>query len=280
MGGGVIIRLTRLRRYRKQHWAYILSMQIGLIFLGMVVGGMTLTSPTNAYFNDSEKVAMTIPVGSWDTGEDDKWDKSSLKFISQKGTCDELAAIIQNGKDAKAMKGPVKYEVYWISKGNPKNGSNLASGQIPALQSGGKHTLTYKPEKSGNYMFKAYQRPDHPGKGELWSEAITISCKAPAETEKEKSGKQQEEAKSNDSKKAKAAENNVKSESNKSRSAPDKTQTAEKSSDEKQVTESKDGSGDKNQEVKKLNKEEQSKAPEGEVKQDDNQSIQQDTTKK
>ena len=38
--------------------------------------------------------------------------------------------------------------------------------------------LTFKPDKRGNFTkFKAFQHPDHPGKGELWSDEIKVTLK-------------------------------------------------------------------------------------------------------
>lgn len=100
------------------------------------------------------------------------WDKSSLEFTAGcSGDCNEITAIVCNGKDSRNMQGPTNYEVYYAASGNPKNGSVIDSGQIPALQSGQCHTLSYIPTQDGNYMFKAYQRPGHPGQGVLWSNA-------------------------------------------------------------------------------------------------------------
>ena len=88
------------------------------------------------------------------------------------------------------MEGPVKYEVHWTEKGNPKNGIKVSEGEILALKSGQVHEISYQPIKNGNYMFKAYQRPNHPGKGELWSDGIAVTtCSVqsdPSEMIKEK----------------------------------------------------------------------------------------------
>jgi len=75
------------------------------------------------------------------------------------------------------MAGTTVYQVYYIEKGNPKNGSVVSSDVIPALAAGECTTLTYTtPGGSGNYMFRAQQRPGHPGTGELWSEACSVVC--------------------------------------------------------------------------------------------------------
>lgn len=104
------------------------------------------------------------------------WDKSSLSFITENVTCNGISATIKNGQDSQAMKGEVTYEVYWSEEGNPKDGEVIATGTVNALAPGEKLELTYASDQleAGNYMFKAYQRPSHPGKGELWSESMSI----------------------------------------------------------------------------------------------------------
>ncbi|MFC3883478.1 hypothetical protein ACFOU2_08110 [Bacillus songklensis] len=74
------------------------------------------------------------------------------------------------------MKGEVTYEVFGSAKGNPKDGEVVSTGIVNALTTGETRELIYAPDRllAGNYMFKAYQRPNHPGTGELWSESITV----------------------------------------------------------------------------------------------------------
>lgn len=142
----------------------------------MLVCFSPFTTPTTALFNDRDEVIGSIHVGWEETS--DEWDKSSLSFFAA-GTVWidnrlQIYASIKNGSDSRQMKGPVTYELYWAAKGNPKNGEMVETGQIPALGPGGEYTLYALPQRVGNYMFKAYQRPGHPGKGELWSESISV----------------------------------------------------------------------------------------------------------
>jgi cysteine-rich repeat protein len=100
-----------------------------------------------------------------------KWDKSSLSFESGcLGDCERIEASVCNSGD-EDMDGPVNYETWYAPSGNPKSGSLVGGGAIPALINGECITLTHIPEQGGNYMFKAYQRLGHPGTGELWSNA-------------------------------------------------------------------------------------------------------------
>ncbi|MGP7818822.1 hypothetical protein [Niallia sp. 01092] len=105
------------------------------------------------------------------------WDKSSLSFITTGTTSNGISATIKNGQDSRAMQGEVVYEVYWSEDGNPKDGTVIASGEVKALAPGETQVLTYHSDKmaEGNYMFKAYQRLDHPGTGVLWSESIKVN---------------------------------------------------------------------------------------------------------
>jgi TasA anchoring/assembly protein len=120
--------------------------------------------------------------GVGDECDDDEWDRSSLYFSAGcDGDCDEITATVCNGDDSEDMEGTTTWELYWIATGNPRNGVVIASGTINALGQGECQTLTYDPSDnpngaSGNYMFKAYQRPGHPGQGVLWSDACELEC--------------------------------------------------------------------------------------------------------
>ena len=74
------------------------------------------------------------------------------------------------------MAGSTRWELYWALSGNPKDGVIIASGSIGPLAAGACQTLTHAPSGSGNYMFKAYQRPGHPGTGEIWSATCELVC--------------------------------------------------------------------------------------------------------
>lgn len=102
-------------------------------------------------------------------------DKSSLSFS---GGCDAACKLIVvevcNTGDGD-MTGSSSWELFYAASGNPKNGTVIDGGDIMALKAGQCQTLTYNPENQpGNYMFKAYQMPDHPGTGVLWSDECQI----------------------------------------------------------------------------------------------------------
>ncbi|WP_416731916.1 amyloid fiber anchoring/assembly protein TapA [Fictibacillus sp. JL2B1089] len=166
------MRTKRIRKFRSNNWVYMFSMKTGIIFYSLILTIFYLTGSTGAFFNDYKTTNSKIEIGTWE----EPWDKSSLKFVASKCECYTISATIKNSGD-RDIKGPVAYEVWYAAKGNPKSGSKIYSGEIKALKSGESLKLSYTANKNGIYMFKALQRPGHPGKGELWSEGITAkSC--------------------------------------------------------------------------------------------------------
>lgn len=101
------------------------------------------------------------------------WDKSSLYFqVSCTSSCESIQAEVCNGGED--MDTGSVYQVYYAATENPKNGTQVSSGSIPALKTNECTLLSYIPISGGNYMFRALQAIGHPGKGELWSEQCTI----------------------------------------------------------------------------------------------------------
>lgn len=111
------------------------------------------------------------------------WDRSSLEFDQDFGcqsSCQEIKARLCNVGDGD-MAGTTTWELYWTATGNPKNGEVIATGEVQPLEPEECVDLTYEPGDnpngpSGEYKFKGYQRPGHPGSGELWSETCSLSC--------------------------------------------------------------------------------------------------------
>ena len=102
------------------------------------------------------------------------WDKSSLSFVGGSGSNgDRVFASIMNSGD-RDMLGTSDWELWYAPQGNPKNGVIVATGEGPQLDSGETATLEEFVSEAGNYKFKAYQRPGHPGKGELWSQTMSV----------------------------------------------------------------------------------------------------------
>ncbi|WP_129078055.1 hypothetical protein [Anaerobacillus alkaliphilus] len=130
----------------------------------MVLSGIQLNSFTNAAFNDVETIPFTLRA-SWDVEEETPNGWASLEFISIKGDCNEIIAILKNGKDSKAMPEERKYEVWWAKTGNDLNnnkGELVGSGTFN-LGTDEKIELSHSPKKSGNYRFIAYQEEGKPG---------------------------------------------------------------------------------------------------------------------
>lgn len=136
---------------------------------------------STAYFTDTEGVTVGISTGVWDAPVEE-WDKSSLYFDEDyvcQGDCIEISSKVCNEEDSENMQGTTVWELYWIESGNPKDGEMIASGSTNVLEYGTCQILYYDPGENsegwlGNYKFKAYQRPGHPGPGELWSETCEI----------------------------------------------------------------------------------------------------------
>lgn len=121
-----------------------------------------LTEPTETSQPANEPTAET-------------WDRSSLQFVDEGFNCDEGGTVWANVRNTgdEAMAGPTSWELWYASNGPPASGQMIAIGEIPALQGGQKHLISAAGTKGpGNYMFKAYQRPGHPGTGVLKSDAI------------------------------------------------------------------------------------------------------------
>jgi len=160
----------------------------------VIFTGSYLSSNTGAYFNSQSEVTGTFQAGTWEKENPDKgpWDKSSLNFngsdqtINSCSTTNISAEIKNSGND---MKGPSSFEVYYAESGNPKNGGKVGEGTIPAISSDASTSLSYDAEKPGNYKFKAYQRSGHPGKGELWSQTISITCDKQSDASSTNDGK-------------------------------------------------------------------------------------------
>src|SRR5690606_10081674 len=166
----------------------------------------SLTGETNAYFSDQGAVKGTIQAGIWETetepleepeepekepgcsknGKHGDWDCSSLEFPGEVGVeGQDIFAIIKNG--GSDMKTNGRYEVYYIEKGNPKDGEAVTEIlTFEPLTEGQERKLTFTPTKTGIYRFKAYQHEDHPkgngngngnSDGALWSDSISFEVK-------------------------------------------------------------------------------------------------------
>ncbi|QQZ10951.1 amyloid fiber anchoring/assembly protein TapA [Heyndrickxia vini] len=181
MEGGVTIRNSRLRKFKGKNRKITNIVKIVAIWYIAIFTCSYLTSNTGAYFNDEDHVNGTITAGTWEVEEPDdgKWDKSSLKFTNndQKiASCVKTTITTTIKNTGKEMKGTSTFEVYYAENGNPKKGSKIGEGSIGKMASEESSDLSFDVSKPGNYKFKALQRTGHPGKGELWSETITITC--------------------------------------------------------------------------------------------------------
>jgi len=130
----------------------------------------------NYYLNNTQTLS-TCPTAT------PSWDRSSLVFTAGcDANCTSVTGTVLN--HGSRMSGTTTYEIYYAASGNAKNGSVVASGTIPALNANASYTITYNPQGvTGNYIIKVYQRPGHPGTGELWSDGCSINyCPRPTAT--------------------------------------------------------------------------------------------------
>lgn len=120
--------------------------------------------------------ATALASGLPSKGEKPNWDKSSLSFTNTcDESCDGSTVKVCNTGDGD-MASSSTYMTYYIESGNPKGGSVVAQGSIPALKSGGCFDIAIDTSETGNYMVRAFQIEGHPGTGELWSEACSLMC--------------------------------------------------------------------------------------------------------
>src|SRR5665648_70109 len=113
-----------------------------------------------------------------------EWNKGSLSFRgSCCGNCTVVKALICNDGSGD-MDQPTAFEVYYSASGDPKSGTIVSGGTVPALPSGQCASLEFHPNGvAGNYIFKAYQPAEHPGQGVLWSGSCSIGpCQVPTNT--------------------------------------------------------------------------------------------------
>ncbi|WP_436376848.1 amyloid fiber anchoring/assembly protein TapA [Cytobacillus sp. BC1816] len=179
------MRYKRTRKFGKKNKILLLAFKFVAAWYLLIGMSATLTGQTNAYFSDRDAVTGIIQAGTWETEEPGcskgekhgEWDCSSLKFIGQKYDGQKVYATIQNtGSD---MKSAGRYEIYYSENDNAKKGESIAGViAFDPIKESQKVELSFIPQKSGSYMFKAYQHKDHPGNGELWSEEIKVTLES------------------------------------------------------------------------------------------------------
>jgi YqxM protein len=165
-----------------------------VIWYATTITSSFIDGSTGAYFNDQDHVTGVITAGTWSI-----WDKSSLSFPDEKvdrteNACSPVDVSARFMNTGSAMQGTTEFAVYYAAKGNPKDGKNVFSGDIQPINKGEIATLKAIVNQSGNYKFKALQRPGHGNKEdtrhELWSETITIKCDQGIPEEPDKGGEE------------------------------------------------------------------------------------------
>ncbi|MFD1781324.1 amyloid fiber anchoring/assembly protein TapA [Fredinandcohnia salidurans] len=180
------MRRTRLRKFGKRGRKLALLAQIAAIWYLSFAMVSYLTTDTGAYFNDVEVIKGSLHV-NWEIEDepeyppdDENWGNSSLKEVSQGGSCAQgiWGSFTNTGSDVNHEL--TKYEVYWSeADGNVKNGKVVESGVFPIPDNGEEYTIQYQPKNNGYYKFKAYHETGHAnGNGNgtgPWSGTIQVT---------------------------------------------------------------------------------------------------------
>ncbi|MGD6776550.1 amyloid fiber anchoring/assembly protein TapA [Sutcliffiella horikoshii] len=232
--GVCIIRKTRLNKFRNNNWTIVITSKLLSIWIFLSVALVYLTGNTDAYFYDNSTVKGVFKVGFWEK-KLEQWDKSSLKFIETKNeltitNCEPkniISTIKNTGND---MQGSTDYFVYFIDKGNPKDGEIMYEGYIDPIANDSSQQLQYNSSIPGNYKFKALQRPGHGNKEnelhELWSETITVKCEKVEEKVEEKDKDVDESSKEvNENAEDKKEVNDKKENNSSEESSPESTES-------------------------------------------------------
>lgn len=128
-----------------------------LLVLGLLLG--TLSSPAMAQTPDGSVLAINSGCS---------------------GDCSSINIEVCNIGSQNMTETPV-YNIWFVESGEPKFGTVVFSGNIPALTSGSCTSLAYIPTASGNYQFQVYQPSGYSGQGDLWSSVCEVNCQIPTE---------------------------------------------------------------------------------------------------
>ncbi|WP_404468894.1 amyloid fiber anchoring/assembly protein TapA [Sutcliffiella horikoshii] len=232
--GVCVIRKKRLNKYRNSNWQVVITSKLLSIWVILSIALVYLTGNTDAYFYDNSSVTGVLTAGFWEE-KVEQWDKSSLKFIEPHKeltitSCEPqniMSTIKNTGND---MQGSTEYFVYYIDKGNPKNGEIKYEGFIDPIVNDSSQQLQYNSSIPGNYKFKALQRPGHGNEEneqhELWSETITLICEEVEEKEEVKDKDVDESSKKvNENAEDKKEVNDKKENNSSEESSPESTES-------------------------------------------------------
>lgn len=188
------IRSSRLHKFKRKNIKLFIFIKVIAVWYIVIFTGSYLSSNTSAYFSSTSEVNGVLQAGTWEKENPDNgpWDNSSLSFNGNDQTinsCSTTNISVDIKNSGNNMEGKASYEVYYAENGNPKKGVKVGEGTILAISSNDSISLSYDAEKPGNYKFKAYQRPGHPGQGELWSQTISITCDKQSDASSTNDGK-------------------------------------------------------------------------------------------
>lgn len=174
------LRSKRVRKFRTKNRPLEIMIKLTIICYIVIFSVSYLTTGTSAYFSDIEEINPVIIAGEWE-----QWDESSLGFTTKgnqniKQCPAEIEVKLKNVGDGD-MQDDSTYDIYYVTNGNPeKHGEKIEldekEGIIKPLKKGEETTLTYETNKSGVYVFLAYQHEKHPEEEEAWSKWIKVDC--------------------------------------------------------------------------------------------------------
>ncbi|MDX8346136.1 amyloid fiber anchoring/assembly protein TapA [Rossellomorea sp. YZS02] len=175
----ISIRYPRTKKHKTSTKKWKLLCQLMAIWYATTITTSFIDGSTGAYFNDQDHVTGVITAGTWSI-----WDKSSLTFPDKEdrtvSACSPVDISVRIMNTGSTMEGNTEFAVYYADAGNPKDGSSVFHGDIEPIKEAETTTLQANINQSGNYKFKALQRPGHSNKEdirqELWSETITVKC--------------------------------------------------------------------------------------------------------
>jgi hypothetical protein len=96
------------------------------------------------------------------------------------GDCSTISIQVCNIGNQDLYETPM-YNIWYDEVGEPRFGTVVYTGNVPALPAGECITLTFVPNGSGNYQFQAFQPSGYPGQGDIWSTVCEISCPIPTD---------------------------------------------------------------------------------------------------
>ncbi|MBM6619060.1 amyloid fiber anchoring/assembly protein TapA [Bacillus suaedaesalsae] len=154
--GGILIRYTRMRRFRRKGKKLLILFRVLAIWYVSILTLSYATSDTGAYFNDIERIKNHLHV-SWDPGappDNDEWDKSSLSFDSsvvEVNGCEVMTTIFNSGETMSFSTW--KYYLYKVDNNGIQIGEPVATGNVPNISEKSWGVIKENVTENGLYKF-------------------------------------------------------------------------------------------------------------------------------